>query len=151
MKTVVESIMQQKLKLESDADQFKRLNQELRQTITRKGSDLKTIVDKVVSDSISDVQEEEQKYLLTKTDMECALKEAQKKAELSILKLTNAVENRDDSMLLNSNQSLHQIIRSMPQYTKYDMEWSIISLREGTLTKEMVKTMIGDVMISKKR
>lgn len=149
--TVVETINQQKLKLTSDANQFKVSNQEVEEKITKKGNELKNLVDKVVKDSIANVKGEERKDLQKKNEIESALEDAQKKAEEFNSKLTNAVKNQEDSVLLNSRHKLQQTIQSIPQFLEYGMEWSTVNFKEGTLCEEMVTSMIGGVFISKIR
>lgn len=147
----VESIGQQRTKLASESKQFQRLNEGTVQEITRKGNELKILVDKIISHSVAIVEREEMKNLQSKTGKEGILKDAQSQGELVISKVINAIENKGDTMLLNSYQALQQIIQSMPKKIKPDMEWSTINYIEGSFSEETLTQMIGEVKIYKKR
>ncbi|CAG2237682.1 unnamed protein product [Mytilus edulis] len=88
-----------------------------------KGSELKDIVDKLVHGKVANVTTEEEVILQKKIEEERILKNAQKRAEMVLLKVTNAVENQGDTMLLNSHQSLQQAMQSMSDIAKSDLEF----------------------------
>lgn len=144
---IVECIEQQKAKLEVETDQFKCLNESIVQNITKKGNDLKNLVDKIINDNVVNVKKEEQKMLQKKTEEECCLKDAYERGKSALLKVANAVQNQGDSMFLHSHQSLLQTIRSIPVHTKSDMEWSAVSFNEGSINEILLSQMIGSLMI----
>ncbi|XP_052088544.1 uncharacterized protein LOC127725533 [Mytilus californianus] len=148
-KIVVGLIEQQRTTLEGKTNKFIRSNERLIQAISQKGSELKNIVDKIVCDKVANVTTEEQVNLQKKTDEERILKDAQEKGEMIVLKVTNAVENQGDTILLNSHQALQQAMQSMPDIVKSDMEFPALTFEDGLLNEITLTEMIGSVMISK--
>lgn len=149
MKTVVRSIGQQRTTLEGKTNQFINSNERLVKAIKQKGSELKDIVDKIVYGKVANVTTEEQVNLQKKIEEERILKNAQERAEMVLLKVTNAVENQGDTMLLNSHQSLQQAMQSMPDIAQSDLEFPTLTFEDGSLDEITLTEMIGNVMISK--
>lgn len=100
-------------------------------------------------DKVADVKNEEQFNLQKKTDGERFLKDAQERGESVILKLSNAVENKGDTMLLNSRQALQQAMQSMLDIVKSDMEFPALTFEDGLLNEIALTQMIGSVVIPK--
>ncbi|CAC5424290.1 unnamed protein product [Mytilus coruscus] len=149
MKTIVRSIAQQRAKLEEKTKQYLILTQNLVQEIIKKGNELKNAVDKIVCDKVADVNNEEQVNIQKKTNEDRFLKNAQERGEIVLLKVTNAVENQGDTMLLNSRQALQEAMQSMLDIVKSDMEFPALSFEDGLLNEIALTQMIGSVVIPK--
>ncbi|XP_071137982.1 transcription intermediary factor 1-beta-like [Mytilus edulis] len=149
MNNVVRSIAQQRANLDEKTKQYLIMNQNLVQEINEKGNELKNAIDKIVCDKVADVKYEQQVNLQKKTDEERFLKDAQDRRESVILMLSNAVENKGDTMLLSSRQSLQEAMQSMLDIVKSDVEFPALSFEDGLLNEKALTQMIGSVVIPK--